>query len=64
MLKLKRYVKEYANDKIAGLKLLEKLFPENLHECRLKEDEIRLVIFRAEHGQITIDETMRIISEI
>ena len=64
MLKLKRYVKEYANDKISGLKLLKKLFPGNRHEYQLKEDEIRLIIFRAEHGQITVDEAMRLISEI
>lgn len=60
---MKRYVKEYANDKVKLYRSLAREYPSQRDDFYHKIDAVNRAVWLFERGYIIVDETMRLISE-
>ena len=63
MLKIPRFLKEFASYKIHEIELLKIDFPENVTMLTVKEERIYRILRNYRIGMITIDESMKAILE-
>lgn len=60
-MRAKRYLREYASEKIRECEDLKKRFPENAEIIDKHAESIRRAVWLVEHGYIIHDEAMRLI---
>lgn len=58
----KRYMREYANDKIRDIRKLIKEYPQQKEDFLRMIDEVNKAVWLYERGYIIVDEAMRLIA--
>lgn len=58
----KRYMREYANDKIRDIRKLIKEYPQQKEDFLRMIDSVNKAVWLYEHSYIIVDEAMRLIA--
>jgi len=59
----KRYMREYANDKIRDIRKLIKEYPQQKEDFLRMIDSVNKAVWLYERGYIIVDEAMRLIAD-
>ena len=63
MISKKRYMREYANDKIRDIRKLIKEYPQQKEDFLRMIDSVNKAVWLYERGYIIVDEAMRLIAD-